>query len=72
MRTRKAVKNFYKLVYYFVSTLFGWYVLKDSFLLPKAMGGSGEIIKMFTDFPFITKHEYYNFYFISCLGFHTS
>ena len=33
-RTQKAVKNLYKLSYYFPITIFGYYVLRDSLVLP--------------------------------------
>jgi hypothetical protein len=40
-RTTKAVKNMFKEIYYIASTFFGWYVLKDSFILSPVLGGSG-------------------------------
>jgi hypothetical protein len=51
-RTTKAIKNLFKEFYYCASTFFGWYVLKDSFILSPALGGSGQFVKIFTDFPY--------------------
>jgi len=40
-RANKAVKNVYKFLYYTSITIFGYYVLKDSHVLPPLLGGSG-------------------------------
>ena len=40
-RANKAVMNIYKLIYYTGITIFGYYVLKDSPVLPPTLGGSG-------------------------------
>lgn len=34
MRTKKAVKNIFKLIYYSSATVLGWLVLRDSYILP--------------------------------------
>ena len=41
VRTKKAVKNIYKFLYYLSSLIFGYVVLKDSHVLPFSLGGSG-------------------------------
>jgi len=40
-RASKAVMNIYKFIYYSGITIFGYYVLKDSSVLPPTLGGSG-------------------------------
>jgi hypothetical protein len=40
-RANKAVMNIYKFIYYTGITIFGYYVLKDSPVLPPTLGGSG-------------------------------
>ena len=40
-RAQKAVMNIYKFFYYTGITIFGFYVLKDSPVLPPTLGGSG-------------------------------
>lgn len=40
-RTKKAVMNIYKFFYYTGISIFGYYVLKDSAVLPPSLGGSG-------------------------------
>ncbi|CDW86361.1 longevity-assurance family protein [Stylonychia lemnae] len=69
-RTRKAVTNIYKCCYYTASSFFGWYALKDSYILPPALGGKGSLDLLFTDFPYITPPPLYNFYFTGTMGYH--
>ena len=71
-RTKKAVNNIYKCIYYTISSLVGWYVLRDSYVLPPALGGSGSLYRMFTDFPYIQLPRSYKYYFVGTLGFHLS
>jgi hypothetical protein len=40
-RAHKAVMNIYKFIYYSGIAIFGYYVLKDSPVLPPTLGGSG-------------------------------
>lgn len=70
IRTRKAVNNIYKCVYYSLSTFFGWYTLKDSYILPPALGGKGSLDNLFTDFPYIKPPPLYKYYFTGTMGYH--
>ncbi len=40
-RAKKAVMNIYKFLYYTSIAIFGYYVLKDTLILPPSLGGSG-------------------------------
>lgn len=62
--------HLYKFGYSAAATFFGWYTLKDSYILPSALGGSGSIYSMFTDFPYITPPPLYRFYFTASMGYH--
>lgn len=71
-RTKKAVNNIYKCFYYSSASLFGWYVLKDSYILPPHLGGNGSLYDMLKDFPYITPPPLYKFYFTATMGYHIS
>jgi hypothetical protein len=43
IRTKKAVNNIFKFFYYSFASFAGWYTLKDTFLLPPALGGKGDL-----------------------------
>lgn len=40
-RSKKAVKNMFKFSYYLSAAIFGYVTLKDSYVLPPSLGGSG-------------------------------
>ena len=40
-RTKKGVKNLYKFIYYSTALTLGWLTIKDSYILPPSLGGSG-------------------------------
>jgi hypothetical protein len=40
-RAKKGVKNMYKFVYYSTALTLGWFTIKDSYILPPSLGGSG-------------------------------
>lgn len=72
IRTRKAVCSIYKFFYYCITILGGWYVLKDSFLLPPSLFGVGDFHYTFKDFPFPERPQYYQIYFTGSMGYHLS
>lgn len=47
LRAKKAAKNVFKFLYMASSTAIGWYTLKDSFVLPPSLGGSGDLYNAF-------------------------
>jgi len=47
MRTRKGVKNIFKTLYFVLASIFGWYTMKDSFILPASLGGKGDLYQTF-------------------------
>jgi hypothetical protein len=69
-RSRKAVKNIFKMMYYTGATVCGWYVLRDSFLLPPGLLGSGDIYNTFKDYPYVELPKYYHLYFTGMMGYH--
>jgi len=64
------VNNIYKCCYYTFSTFFGWYALKDSAVLPPALGGKGSLYNQFIDWPYITPPPLYRLYFTGTMGYH--
>lgn len=62
----------FKLFYFTVATFGGWWVLRDSYILPPALGGKGELTRIFTDFPYITLPPYYSLWFTGAMGYHLS
>jgi hypothetical protein len=69
-RTRKAVSNMYRLFYYTTSTAMGYITLKDSFILPPGLGGSGSYYNQFKGYPYQEPHPLYRFYFTGTMGYH--
>lgn len=70
MRTKKAVANAYKLFYYTMASFLGWYTLKDSYILPAGLGGSGALENQFINFPYIQQPTLYRYYFTGTMGYH--
>jgi len=70
IRTRKAISNIFRTVYYSVSSFAGWYALKDSFHLPPSLGGSGDLHNSLKDFPYPELPQYYRLYFTGAMGYH--
>jgi hypothetical protein len=70
IRTKKAVKNMFKFTYYFAAAIFGFLTLKDSYVLPPSLGGSGSFYNQFKDYPYITPPPLYKYYFTGTMGFH--
>jgi hypothetical protein len=60
----------YKFTYYTFSSLAGWYILKDSYILPPGLGGSGSLYNQFKDYPYQELPPYYRFYFTGTMGYH--
>lgn len=69
-RTRKAVENIYKCCYYICSSMFCWWMYKDSDVLPPLLGGQGSLYNAFRGFPYIEKPKLFSFYFTGAMGFH--
>jgi hypothetical protein len=69
-RTAKGATNIFKCFYYTTTAIIGWYILKDSFLLPTSLGGNGDLNNMFLGFPFFKQPPGYKYYFTGTMGFH--
>jgi len=69
-KANKASKAVYKFVYFTLSTIMGYYVLKDEDYLPRSLFGTGDIHKIYKGFPFIDKAPYFNMYYMVQFGFH--
>ena len=52
------------------ATAIGYYTLKDSFLLPPSLGGSGDLHNSFATFPFVELPTLYKLYFTGSMGYH--
>lgn len=44
-KTMKAVKSTFKFFYYIYSSVIGYIMLKDSYVLPPCLGGSGSFME---------------------------
>lgn len=64
------MKNIFKCIYSTCATVIGWLVLRDSFLLPPGLGGSGSLHNAFKSFPYVELPRYYNLYFTGAMGYH--
>jgi len=53
-----------------VNTFIGFYIIKDLDCLPPMMGGTGNLNKLFIDYPKFDKPPYFDFYFIFITGYH--
>ena len=69
-RTTKGVYNIYKCAYFSVSFLWGYYIMKDSFVYPDFLGGSGDVKDLFKDYPFVKFPPGYELYFTGTMGYH--
>lgn len=69
-RSRKAVKNIFKFFYYLGATFCGWYVLKDTAVLPPSLLGKGDIYNTFKDYPYVEVPRFYHLYFTGSMGYH--
>jgi len=54
------------------SAIIGWYTLKDSFMLPPSLGGSGSLYHSFETFPNVALPPLYKLYFTGSMGYHAS
>jgi len=70
LRTKKAVKNIFKLTYYSSAAIFGYILLKDNYVLPPMLGGSGSFYNQFTDWPYFKHPPLYMYYYTGTMGFH--
>ena len=70
MRTKKAVKNIFKFTYYLSAVILGWMTLKDTYILPPSLGGSGSFYNQFKDWPYFEHPPLYVYYFTGVMGFH--
>ena len=51
-RVYKASLAFYKVIYYFMMTVWGYIIIKDTNIFPKWLGGNGAIAYCFTNYPY--------------------
>jgi hypothetical protein len=60
----------YKFSYFTFASVFGWYTLKDSFILPPSLGGKGDLYDTFKTFPTVDLPPLYHLYFTGTMGYH--
>jgi len=51
-RVYKASLAFYKVLYYFVTSVWGYIIIKDTEIFPKWLGGNGAIENCFKNYPY--------------------
>jgi hypothetical protein len=70
---KKVSSNIYKFIFYLISTIFGFYVLKDLTFFPSSLLGKGEFKNLFIDgYPklfYFEKPEYFDMYYNFNLSF---
>lgn len=57
LRSGKAAYNMFKIIHFTGATVWGFYVLIDQPYFPKFLGGHGDLINMFDDYPY-ADHAY--------------
>jgi hypothetical protein len=70
LRSEKAAHSFFSGIYMIYSTSFGYYVLKDQYFMPKALGGSGDVSLCFSQQPYPKHAPYLREYYISVTAYH--
>jgi len=50
-KTRKAADSFYKGIYFFGASIWGYYILRNEKYLPKELLGRGDASYFYADFP---------------------
>lgn len=68
-RSEKGVTNIFKGLFYIYAASFGYYMLKDSYILPSILGGSGSFREHFRNYPYWDHPPHYTTFYMSCLGF---
>jgi hypothetical protein len=73
---KKNSTNFYKLIYYTIISIIGFYVLYDEPYFPKVLFGNGDMKVIFKlPFPecfYLEKPNYFNLYYLGALAFHVT
>jgi hypothetical protein len=71
-RSTKAASSVYKTIFFTLSSYFGYFVLKDEPFFDVLIGGKGDTMMMFKDYPTYKHPEYYVEYYLFLLGYHLS
>jgi len=69
-RSRKMALMLYSVVWYTISTIWGYTILKDTDFFPKCLGGRGDIWKTFEEFPFQKEIPGMKLYYMANFGWH--
>ena len=69
-RTLKACNSFYKGLYFMISTLLGYYILRDEPYLSPYIMGKGDMSKISDGYPLHKWPENFKYYFLGTLGYH--
>ena len=70
LRCKKAAHCSMSAIYMIYSTAFGYYVLKDQIMMPKALGGSGDFVHVFKLYPYAEHVPYLKHYYLSVTSYH--
>lgn len=70
LRSQKASNCLCTAIYMIYSTSFGYYVLKDQYFMPKALGGDGDFALVFNEHPYPKHVPYMKEYYISVTAYH--
>ena len=60
----------FKVVYFAWASAWGYYVLKDTYYLPPALGGKGDLSVSFKEFPYANHIPQLKKYLLITMGYH--
>jgi len=70
-KIKKCSKGLFKIIYFTFMFLFGWLmVLRDTSFCPPIMWGDGELMTVFSDWPYTVMPKYLKFYYIASLSYY--
>ncbi|CEO98692.1 hypothetical protein PBRA_006806 [Plasmodiophora brassicae] len=69
-RVDRVLHVLFKLCYFVIATPVGWYILKDEPWMPPSMGGTGDVIHCWTNFPHHAMPDAIHWYYVVSLGYH--
>ena len=62
--------NLYCTIYFFFATVWGYYVIKDEYYMPKSLGGKGDFGLMMKEYPYAKHAPILKEYLLVTMGYH--
>ena len=70
VRSGKMAQCFYAFVYFLFATVWGFYVIKDEYYMPTALGGKGDFMLMMKEYPYAKHAPGLKEYLLVTMGYH--